>query len=256
MSKSVQTTVKTDLPATVRKAAISLGKSFEERGTVHVRRVDLVGRLLAADLSVRAIEAGVIAMIGYRPSGMSKSTIGRYAIVHNHVTREDVLPNVGTGDARELIVGAMYRLAGPTPTGMDTKPAERVATLANEIAKVKGSAQAVDVAKATLAAFNAGEVKSVTQAAPKQRPGAITAGGRGKATDVDADAGAESADATSTQTAKTPSASDIVANIPAAVLTAEVVDRIKSGAITGARLEAIAAAVESALIGADAMAEV
>lgn len=211
MSKNTNVTVTVKPAADVKVAAKidrlakSLGATYADRKGVHVKRAEIILDMRNLGLSYAGIEKAVIVALGYRPQGFSASTAQRYGLVIDATTREDVAAMLGTGDAREAVVNALYRLAGPTPKRgayAGTRPADRVREVVELIIRGKGSADAVNAATAAVDAFNAGEVADATATPQRAVGGEAADGGKvaGKVADtadVDAAPAAPTADSKS-----------------------------------------------------------
>jgi hypothetical protein len=169
----VETTNSRAVEVTKRGLGIvtSLVKTFTTSDTIHVRRARYVGALVEAGFSVSQIDSIVRAHHGVVP-GLNRSSIGRYRVVYVQSTREDVSGALTTDDARAAVVGAFARLS--------VKSAELVTRAADEIAKAKGSAHAVEIAESHVRALNdaeSGAAVAELQGAAKEtaRPVAGTA---------------------------------------------------------------------------------
>jgi hypothetical protein len=204
MSAITTTTTTASTPrveARITTVATRLGKSFVTSDKVHVKRAEDVLNLRNLGLSYAGMEKRITVALGYRPGGATGSTFGRYGQVIDVLAVPAVDAVIGTGDAREAIVSALYRLTGPTPksgTMAGTSPAERLTRAQAELAKAKGSGHAVEILAAMVADFNRGEVIDATT--PPARPVAGEAS-NGGAAPVEAPAPAVQATAEDAQAA-------------------------------------------------------
>lgn len=172
MGKAITTVDMSAVPAHAINAARALGKSFDVNDRVHTRRAVYVNRIMSAGYSIRATAAIVIAAYGSRPSGLSESAIGRYAVVRDILARTDVDTVVREADALDAFVAALVRLQSETPKSgpyAGTKPKDRAVGLADMVAK-SAPADVAQVIADALAAFNASDVQAVlADTAPKSR---------------------------------------------------------------------------------------